>query len=94
MHAFAGDGGGDLGRGHVLGYVARFEPRHHDVLDAGRLKRRGLDGTDQRALLEHQRALADGVHRGAADGLFGRDRSELHDTALALTLPSPACDGG
>ena len=37
-----GDGLGDLGRGLVLGHVARLEPRHHDVLDAGGLQRRDL----------------------------------------------------
>ena len=34
---------GDLGRGHVLGNIARLEPRHHDVPDAGGLERSGLD---------------------------------------------------
>ncbi len=70
MHALAGDGGGDLGGGHVLGHVARLEPRHHDLGDPGRVQRRDLDGADQRSLLEHQRALADGVHGGGADGVL------------------------
>ena len=66
MHALPRHRLGDLSRGLVLGHVARLEPRHHDVLDAGRLQRRNLGGPDQRALLEHQRALADGVDRGGA----------------------------
>ncbi len=78
MHALPRHGLGDLSRGLVLGHVARFEPRHHDVLDAGRLQRRNLRGPDQRALLEHERALADGVDRGGAVGLPRRDRAELH----------------
>ena len=69
---------GDLGRGLVLGDVARLEPRHHDVLDAGRLQRRDLRRPDQRALLEHERALADGVDGGGAFGVARRDRAELH----------------
>ena len=69
MHALPRHRLGDLGRGLVLGHVARLEPRHHDVLDAGRLQRRNLGGPDQRALLQHQRALADGVDGGGALGL-------------------------
>ena len=82
MDAVAGDRVGDVGGGHVFGHVAGLEPRHHDVLDAGGFERGGLERADQRALLEHQRALADGMHRGAADGLAGGDRSEFHDAAL------------
>ena len=33
-------------------------------------QRRGLGRADQRALLEHQRALSDGVHGGGADRVF------------------------
>ena len=44
VHAVAGDLLGDLGGGDVLGDVARLEPRHHDVLDAGGLERRDLGG--------------------------------------------------
>ncbi len=42
VHALPGHRLGDLGRGLVLGHVARFEPRHHHILDAGRLQRRNL----------------------------------------------------
>ena len=33
---------GDIGGGLVLGHIARLEPRHHDLLDAGRLERGDL----------------------------------------------------
>ena len=79
MHALPRHGLGDLGRGLVLRDVARLEPRHHDLLDAGRLQRRDLRGPDQRALLEHERALADGVDGGGALGVPRRDRAELHE---------------
>ncbi len=89
MHALAGDRLGDLGRRDVLGDVARFEPRHDDVVDAGRFQRRDFGGADQRALLEHQRALADGMHGGRAERVLWRDRTEFHDAALPLpTLPA------
>ncbi len=81
MHALARDRLGDLGRSDVLGHIARLEPRHHDVLDAGRLKRGHLGGADQRALLEHQTVLPDAVHGGRAERLLRRDRAELHDAA-------------
>ena len=48
----------------------------------GRVQRRDLGGADQRSLLEHERALADGVHGGRAERVLGRDRSEFHDAAL------------
>ena len=82
MHAFAGDCLGEVGRRHVFGDIAGLEAGHDDVLDTGRLERGGLDRADQRALFEHHCALADGVHRGGADRLFRRDRSEFHDAAL------------
>ncbi len=31
MHALARDGGGDAGRGGILGHIARFEPRDDDL---------------------------------------------------------------
>ncbi len=81
---------GDLGRGTVLGDVARLEPRHHDVLDAGRLQRRNFGGADQGALLQHQRTLTDGVDRGGALGLPRRDRAELHvGSARSACVISP-----
>ncbi len=83
MHALAGDLRGDLGGGDVLGDVARFEARHHDFLDAGRFKGRDFGGADQRALLEHQRALADGMHGGRAERVLRRHRTEFHDAAFA-----------
>ena len=50
MHALPGHRLGDLGRRHVLGDVARLEPRHDDVLDAGSFERRDLGGADQACL--------------------------------------------
>jgi hypothetical protein len=41
---------------------------------------------DQRALLEHQRTLADGVDRGGAFSLPRRDRAELHEDARVTAL--------
>jgi len=52
VHAFSSDRRRDLGCPHVFRNVARFEPRHYDVFDAGRLQRRRLDRAEWRALLE------------------------------------------
>src|SRR6202008_204604 len=43
--------------------------------------RRDLGRPDQRAFLQHQRALADGVDGGGALGVPRRDRAEFHDTS-------------
>ena len=83
MHARPGHRLGDLGRRLVLGHVARLEPRHHDVLDAGRLQRRNLRRADQRALLEHQRVLADGVDSGGAFASRGGTGPNFMTRALA-----------
>ncbi len=81
---------GDLGRGLVLRDVARLEPRHDDVLDPGRFQRRNLRRPDQRALLQHERALADGVNGGGAFGVPRRDGAELHETCLMAFLREAA----
>ena len=50
MHALARHRLGDIGRRDIFGDVARLEPRHDNVLDAGGLQRRDFRGADQRAL--------------------------------------------
>ena len=47
-HALARDRGRDLGRRLILRHIARLEPRHHDLGDAGGLQRRDLGLADQR----------------------------------------------
>ena len=46
------------------------------------LQRRDFGGADQRALFEHEAALADGMHDDGAVRVRGRHRSEFHDAAL------------
>ena len=68
----------DVGGSLVLRDIARLQPRHHDFLDAGGLERGDFRRADQRALLEHELALADRMHRGGADRVSDRDSTELH----------------
>ena len=77
-HPLARDRRRDLGRGRVLRHVARLDPRHHDLGDAGGLERCDLGLADRGALLEHEAALADRMHRNRAFGLGDRHRAELH----------------
>ncbi len=77
-HALAFHGRCDVRGRLILRHVARLEPRHHDVLDAGRLQSGDFRRPDQRALLEHEIALADRMHRGSAERVAWGDRAELH----------------
>ncbi len=89
-HPLARDRGGDLGGGGVLRDVARLEPRHHDLGDAGGLERGDLGLADQGALLEHQAGLADRMHRDPALGLGDRHRAEFHD-AFSSAFSAAGC---
>ena len=82
----------DVGGGFVFGHVAGFEPRHHDFGDAGRLQRGDLARADHRALLEHQRALADGMDGNAALRLGDRDGAEFHERLVSGFEPQPRSD--
>ena len=82
VHALARDLPGDLGRGNILGDVARFEAGDHDFLNAGGFKGSNFGSADQRALLQHQRALPDAMHGGRAKRILGRYAAEFHDAAF------------
>ena len=82
-HALALDGRGDIGGGLILRHVAGFQPRHHDFLDARRLQRGHFRRPDQRALLEHEIALADRMHRGGAERIAGATGPNF--------MPPPPC---
>src|SRR6185437_13613037 len=85
-YVIAADRGGDVGRRPVLRDVVRLEPRDDDLLDAGGVERGDFLGTDQGALLEHQIALADRMHRCGAERFADRDRAEFHAATAALSL--------
>src|SRR5262249_37563676 len=75
----ARDGGRDVASRDVFRNVAGLEPRHHNVGNARLLERRDFLRADQRALLEHQRALADRMDGNTALRLGDRDGAQLHD---------------
>jgi hypothetical protein len=83
MDTLAGNGFGDLGGGDVLGNVARFQPRDHDLGDAGSLQSGDLGRADRRAFFEHESVLANRVHGGRAERFLDRHRAEFHDAAVA-----------
>src|SRR5205085_8809386 len=78
MHALTRDRGGNLGGRGILGNIAGFEPRHHDLIDVRAFERRDLGLADARALLQREAVLADRVHRDRALGVARADGSELH----------------
>jgi hypothetical protein len=80
-----GNSGSNIGSGLILGDVPRLDTGDDDLLDAGRLQRRDLLGADQRALLEHQVALADGMHRGRAERLLDGNGAELHAASASFS---------
>ena len=81
MHIVAPRRGRDLAGRDILGNVAGLEPRHHDLVDAGRAQRRDFRLADRGAFLEHQAGLADRMDRGRSLGLFERNGAELHGRA-------------
>ncbi len=84
-HPLARDRRGDVAGRGVLRHVAGLEPRHHDLGDARGLQRVNMGAADHRALLEHQRTLADGMDGNAALRLGDRDGAEFHDAFSALS---------
>src|SRR5439155_228780 len=69
----------DLGRGCVLRDIPRLGARYYDHFDAGGLERGDLVLADQRALFQHEAALADRMHRNATLRLRHWHRAELHE---------------
>ena len=69
-------------RSFVFRHVTALEFRDHDLQNTGRFQRLDLGWADQRALLEHQRVLANGVHRGRTQRLVRRDRAEFHAASV------------
>src|SRR3569623_959365 len=105
MNALATDRKRDAGGRNVLGDVALLHPHHHDVLDAGARQCLDLRRTDCRALLQHQRTLAQGMDGHPADRILGAGRSELHaassfslggsrSTAVISAMVDPAISDG
>ena len=77
-HTLAFHGKRDIGRGLILGNVARLKLRDDDFLHRGGLQRGDFRRPDQRALLEHEVALANRMHRGGAERLGRSNRAEFH----------------
>ncbi len=78
MDALTCNGLGNRGGRVILRHIARIEPRHHDIGNAGDLERRDMSRIDHRALLQDEFALSNGVHGSCADRIFRRDGSEFH----------------
>ena len=94
-HALAFHGRSNIGGRLILRDVARLEPRDHDFLDSGCLERGHFRRPDQRALLEHEIALADRMHRGGAERIVRSDRAEFHAaSAFSAFMPQPRGDFG
>ena len=68
----------DFGGGLIFRDVARLKPRDDDFLHAGGLERGDFRRPDQRALLQHEIALADRMHRGGAERVVRGDGAEFH----------------
>jgi hypothetical protein len=85
--ARTGNRRGDIGGGLVLRHIAGLQPRHDDLLDAGGVERGDMRRPDQRALLEHEIALTDRVHRRRANRVVGSDRTEFHAVSFSAVIP-------
>ncbi len=83
--AGAGNGGRNFRSGAVLRDVALLDARHHDFFDAGAHERGHFLLADQRALLEYEIALADGMHRGGAERLVHGDGAEFHAASASFS---------
>ena len=68
-----------------------LQPHHDDFLDAGLVERLDLGGTDRGALLQHQRALTQGVDGDAADRVGRTGGTELHAACSFSLAGSRSC---
>src|SRR5690242_19322389 len=69
---------GDIGCSLILRDIAWVQPCDRNFLHARRLEGGNFRGSDLSALLEHQIALPDRMHRGSAERISYRYCTELH----------------
>ena len=89
INAVAGNGPCDAGGGDVLRYITLLQPHDDDFLYAGAGQSGNFRGTDSRALLQHQRTLAQRMDGNATDCVRRTGRTELH--APTSSFPSRNC---